>query len=63
MMNNNSSSSLFNIDNFKKYCQKNPMKRMASVNEISDFILFMSSDECSYLNGQNIILDGGMSAW
>lgn len=47
----------------KKYCQKNPMKRMASANEISDFILFMSSDECSYLNGQNIILDGGMSAW
>ncbi len=47
----------------KKYCQKNPMKRMASVDEISDFILFMSSDECSYLNGQNIILDGGMSAW
>ena len=47
----------------RKYCQKNPMKRMASVNEISNFILFMSSDECSYLNGQNIILDGGMSAW
>lgn len=47
----------------KKYCQKNPMKRMASVDEISDFILFMSSDKCSYLNGQNIILDGGMSAW
>ncbi len=47
----------------KKYCQKNPMKRMASEDEISNFILFMVSDECSYLNGQNIILDGGMSAW
>jgi len=47
----------------KKYCQKNPMKRMASVNEIINFVLFMSSDECSYLNGQNIVLDGGMSAW
>lgn len=35
------------------------LKRAANVSEISDVIIFLASDRSSYLNGQNIIVDGG----
>ena len=38
---------------------KIPLKRIASVNEISKTILFLASEDSSYINGQNIIVDGG----
>ena len=38
---------------------KIPLKRIASVKEISKTILFLTSEDSSYINGQNIIVDGG----
>lgn len=35
------------------------LKRFAEPEEIAKFIFFLSSDECSYLNGEVIKLDGG----
>ncbi len=35
------------------------LKRIASVKEISKTILYLASDDSSYINGQNIIVDGG----
>lgn len=35
------------------------LKRFAEPEEIAEFILFMASDKCSYLNGEVIKLDGG----
>ena len=46
----------------KKYSSKVPAKRMANENEISNLILFLISKNSNYINGQNIIIDGGYTA-
>lgn len=46
----------------KKYSNKVPLKRMASVKEVAGMSYLMSQEEFSYVNGQEIIVDGGFSA-
>jgi NAD(P)-dependent dehydrogenase (short-subunit alcohol dehydrogenase family) len=36
-----------------------PMKRMGAMDDIADAVLFLSSDESSYVTGQELIVDGG----
>jgi NAD(P)-dependent dehydrogenase (short-subunit alcohol dehydrogenase family) len=36
-----------------------PMKRMGTMDDIADAILFLASDEASYITGQEVIVDGG----
>ncbi len=38
-----------------------PMKRFGKPEEIADAILYLASDESSFMTGQGIILDGGLS--
>lgn len=38
-----------------------PIRRMASVEEIARFVLWLGSPENSYITGQNIAIDGGFS--
>jgi NAD(P)-dependent dehydrogenase (short-subunit alcohol dehydrogenase family) len=47
----------------KSYEYRCPMNRMANSDEISNVALFLGSQLSSYVNGQNITVDGGMSAW
>ena len=47
-------------DNFvHKLTSLIPMGRMATVNEYHSAIQFLCSDASAYMNGQNIIIDGG----
>ena len=41
------------------FAQHVPMKRMGAMDDISDAVLFLASDEASYVTGQELIVDGG----
>lgn len=51
-------------DTFKRnYSARVPMGRMAKAEEIADAVEFLASDKSTYITGQNIIVDGGLTTW
>tara|TARA_Y100000591_G_C21769223_1_gene664638 strand:+ start:70 stop:813 length:744 start_codon:yes stop_codon:yes gene_type:complete len=57
---------IYNFQNktlVKNYSKKVPMKRMAKMEEITGGIKFLLSDKCNYINGHNLIIDGGFTSW
>jgi len=43
--------------------QKVPIKRLANVQEIVNVVLFLASEDSSYINGTTIVADGGMTGY
>ena len=47
----------------EKYCSRVPLGRKASIDEISTAVIYLASDASGYVNGHNLIVDGGWTAW
>ena len=48
-------------ENIRQLLTLVPIRRMASVQEIAHFVVWLASPENSYITGQNIAIDGGFS--
>lgn len=46
----------------ENYCKKVPLGRMADHDDIKGLVVLLASDAGAYINGENILMDGGMNA-
>ena len=46
----------------KNYCKKVPLGRMANRDDIKGLVVLLASDAGAYINGENMLMDGGLNA-
>lgn len=50
-------------DFIKNYSYRCPMGRMGSAEDVANGVRFLVSSDSSYINGHNLVIDGGSSSW
>lgn len=48
-------------DKIKEYLTQIPLGRLGKVEEVAELAAFLASDEASYITGQTLVIDGGLS--
>jgi len=46
-----------------RLAERVPMKRMGEPEELKGLVVLLASEGGSYITGQNILVDGGWTAW
>lgn len=47
----------------RKFCERVPLGRMASLDDLVGPLLFLATGASAYVTGQELIVDGGFTAW
>jgi 3-oxoacyl-[acyl-carrier protein] reductase len=55
------SSGITAEEQFKRFCETIPVRRMGQPNEIGDLCAYLCSPQAGYLTGQTIVVDGGIN--
>lgn len=50
-------------DFVRNYSERCPMGKMGSAQDIANGVNFLASDDSLYINGHNLVIDGGFTAW
>jgi len=56
-------SGVLNPDDYKRKMKMVPINRLGKPEELNGLVIYLASDNASFITGSNIIIDGGYTCW